>query len=473
MAHCWCFIFGVRNERMNTIIKITVLSFAIFRFAFANSFAGTEDGITSSLSLRQCMEYAVANSTKMRIQAADRSDEQVARRDAVLNMFTPSVSGDAYAYNRYGRSIDPETNTYINTVSFNNAYSVSASITLFNGFSAVNNLKITKTMQLMGLSKDRQEEDAVCLATMEAFCNVAYYKQLCEIIEVQKDAAQSSLLLAQRQESLGQKGHADVVQMEADLADKEYQLTNTRNLYHDALITLKDVMFYPMDEPLEIDASSLDLVSEKGSLDTDAASIAEYALKYNPSAIIAKGTMDNAHREWNTAKWQLLPRLSFYAGWSTSYYTYPGQEGYTALPFNDQFKNNMGEYVELALSIPIFDRLSAHSNITNKKNAYLRASAEYDQKLKDVENEVYRAVRDRDGAEAEYLSADRLAEVQKEAYSLNARKFEQGLISGIEYQTATGKWLEAQATRLNARFKYIIKSCVVQYYNGTPYIEMF
>jgi len=457
---------------MNTL-KITIFTLALLPVAVATSFA--EGQQSESLSLKECMEYALANSTKMRIQAADRSDEQIARRDAILQMFTPTVSGDAYAYNRYGRSIDPETNTYINTISFNNAYSLSAGITLFNGFSAVNNLKISKTMQKMGLSKERQEEDAVCLATMEAFCNVVYYKKLSEILEIQRDAAETSLTLARRQEALGQKGHADVVQMEAELADGEYRLTNTRNLYRDALISLKDVMFYPMGEPLEIDASSLDgepFADSEGEA-LDAASVAAYAMQYNPASLIAQGTKDNALREWNTAKWQLLPSLGLYAGWSTSYYTYPSQRDYTALPFSDQFKGNMGEYVQLSLSIPIFDRLSAHSKIANKKNAYLRASAEYDQKLKDIENEVYRAVQDRDGAETEYLQADRLCEVQREAHSLNSRKYEQGLLSGIEFQTSTGKWLEAQATLLNARFKFIIKSCVVRYYNGTPYREMF
>lgn len=95
---------------------------------------------------------------------------------------------------------------------------LSGGIMLFNGFQAINNLKISKTMMEMGLSKDQQAKDGICLTTMEAFYNAVYYAEMVKTIQVQVEAAEKSLALAQKQESLGQKGHADVVQMEADLA---------------------------------------------------------------------------------------------------------------------------------------------------------------------------------------------------------------------------------------------------------------
>ena len=82
-----------------------------------------------------------------------------------------------------------------------------------------------------------------------------------------------------------------------------------------------------------------------------------------------------------------------------------------------------------------------------------------------------RAVQDRDGAAAAYLQAERKAEVQEESWQLNTRKYEQGLISGIEYQTATDSYLAARADRLNSMFKYLLKKSVVEYYGGTRYID--
>lgn len=425
---------------------------------------------TVMMNLKECMRYAVEHSTKMRIQQADNRDAQIDRRNAILNAFTPEINGNTYAYYNFGRSIDPETNTYSLTTSFHNGYSLSAGIVLFNGFQAVNNLKITRTAQEMGFTKKQQLEDQICLATMEAYCNVLYYTELEEALQGQVATAEKSLQLALRQEELGQKSHADVVQMQSDLAERQYQLTTCRNNLNNAIITLKDVMFWPIEEPLKIDGS----IAQQSLLVTapvDAQIMVAQAQHTMPSVLLAEGTMKNAQLALKTAKWQLLPSLALYGGWSSSYFTYPGRTDYVPTPYFDQIKNNRGEYVQLSLNIPIYDRLSSHSNIAKRKNAYDRAQADYDQALRDVEAEVLRAVADRDGAADALKQAETRAALQEEAFSLNGKRFEQGLISSIEYQTASNNYLNALAEQLNARLQYFIKNSVVNYYKGIPYLE--
>ena len=280
-------------------------------FLLAAAMAGAPGMVMAQevMTLKDCMEYAVSNSTKMRIQQADIRDAQVERRGAILEAFTPSVSAGTYAYYNFGRSVDPETNTYKSTTSFQNGYQASGSIALFNGFQAVNNLKIARTAEAMGLSKYRQSSDEICLATMEAYYNVVYYSQMTKAIEEEVSAATRAVQLARKQEQLGQKGYADVVQIEADLAAKEYRLVNTRNMYNDALLTLKDIMFWPLSDSLKIDFSMADeqaleqgekLVLE-GCLDTPA-DLADRAVLSHPSIAIAQGEMMNAKRALNTAK---------------------------------------------------------------------------------------------------------------------------------------------------------------------------
>lgn len=416
------------------------------------------------MTLHDCMEYAISNSTKIRIQQAAVGDAQLDRRDAALTLFTPQISAQTYAYYNFGRSIDPQTNTYFNTTSFHNNYSVSAGYDLFDGFRAVNNYKISKTGLLIAASQEKQVEADICLAVMEAYYNVVYYKRLCDVYEAQVAAAEQALSKALKQEELGQKGHADVIQMKADLADRRYDLTNTYNMYRDQKMTLADLMFWPMDEELVIDTSMPTWQTESVA----AESVVDFALEYNPGIQMANWQELNAKRELNTAKWQLLPSVGLYAGWSTSYYTYQGS---TTNPFQDQFKNNGGEYIQLSVSIPIWSRLSKHSAISRKQHALDKATAELDQKRRDVESEVRRAIQDRDGAATAYQQAQRKAEVQSEAYSLNLKKLQQGLISPLEFQTANNNYLKAQADEMNSLFKYLIKQAVVKYYNGIEYVN--
>lgn len=416
------------------------------------------------MTLHDCMEYAVSNSTKMRIQQAAIGDAQIDRRDAALTLFTPQISAQTYAYYNFGRSIDPQTNTYFNTTSFHNNYGVSAGYDLFDGFKAVNNYKISKTGMLIADSQEKQVEADICLAVMEAYYNVVYCKRLCDVYEEQVAVAGQALAKAKRQEELGQKGHADVIQMEADLADRQYDLTNTYNMYESQRMTLADLMFWPVDEELVIDTSMPVWQVEPVST----SSVVDFALEHNPAVQIASWKELNAKRELNTAKWQTLPSVGLYAGWSTSYYTYQGSQ---TAAFQDQFRNNGGEYVEVSVSIPIFNRLSRLSTISRKRHALQKATAELDQKKRDVESEVRRAVQDRDGAATAYQQAQRKAEVQAEAYMLNLKKLEQGLISPLEFQTANNNYLKAQADEMNSLFKYLIKHAVVRYYNGVEYVN--
>ncbi len=454
---CLCLVrLNISIDMKNLFIKCVVTALALAETVSASG--------QTTMNLNDCMRYAISNSTKVRIQEAAIGDAQIARRDAALTLFTPQISAQTYAYYNFGRSIDPQTNTYFNTTSFHNNYGVSAGYDLFDGFKAVNNYKISKTGMLIADSQEKQVEADICLAVMEAYYNVVYYKRLCDVYEEQVAAAEQALAKAKRQEELGQKGHADVIQMEADLADRQYDLTNTYNKYLDQKMTLSDLMFWPMDEELVIDTSMPVWQIEPVATE----SVVDFALEHNPGVQIASWKELNAKRELSTAKWQVLPSIGLYAGWNTSYYTY---QGAATSPFWNQFRNNGGEYVQLSLQIPIWNRLAKASAISKKRNALQKATAELDQKRRDVESEVRRAVQDRDGSAIAYQQAQRKAEVQAEAYTLNLKKLEQGLISPLEFQTANNNYLKAQADEMNSLFKYLIKQAVVRYYNGVEYVN--
>ena len=417
---------------------------------------------TVRMSLRDCINYALAHSAEVRVLQADLDDAQLSRRNAILNAFTPVVSGDVYAYSNFGRSIDPETNTYSTTTSFHNGYGVSAGITLFNGFRAVNNMKITKLAEATGVTRIQQSEDRIRLATMEAYCNVLYYTELLKTLQSQTETAETALRLAQRQRELGQKSPAEVLQMEADLSDRRYRFIVCENQLQNSYITLKDIMLYPTEQPLSVTDVEADTML------SDAVRTMEVsrAAKRLPAVIIAENERQTARLALKTAKWQLLPSLSLYGGWSSTYFTYPGRADYVPVPYWRQLSDNGGEYVQLSLSIPIYDRLSRQTEIAHRRNDCDRAEARYAQARQTVEAEIHRALADRDGAAAALRQAEQQAALQQQLYTLSARQFEQGLISALDYRTVADNHLNATAELLNARLQLFLKTWVVRYYFG-------
>ena len=223
-------------------------------------------------------------------------------------------------------------------------------------------------------------------------------------------------------------------------------------------------MFWPEDKELVIDSELPEPEMDNESSADDYSSI----LEGNRDFRIASLNELNSERELSTARWQLLPKLSVNAGWNTSYFN---MDGVQTDPFNAQFRNNAGEYVEMSLSIPLFEGLKKHSTIARKRNARVIASAQKEQKGREVIQEFRRAEQDCEGAWAAYLQAEHKAQIQQEAYRLNMKKLEQGLVSPLEFSTINGSLLKANADLMNSLFKLVIKQSVLRYYRGTDYID--
>ena len=415
---------------------------------------------TTVMTLRDCVRYALSHSAEVRVLQADLGDAQLARRNAILNAFTPEIDANTYAYSNFGRSIDPETNTYSNTTSFHNGYSLSAGITLFNGFRAINNMKITKIAEATGVTRIQQTEDKITLATIEAYCNVLYFTELSRTVQAQMETAETALRLAQRQKDLGQKSQADVLQMEAELSDRKYKYIVCENQLQNAYITLKDIMLFPTEQSFSVTDVEADTMLSDAVHTMEVSRAADRL----PAVIIAENERQTARLALKTARWQLLPSLSLYGGWSSTYFTYPDRTDYVTAPYGQQIANNGGEYVQLSLNIPIYNRLSRQTEIARRRNDCDRAEARYAQARQTVEAEIHRALADRDGAAAALQQAEQHSALQQQLYAMSVRQFEQGLISALDYQTVADNHLTAVADLLNARLQLFLKTWIVRYY---------
>lgn len=410
------------------------------------------------MSLSACMDFAVSHSTEMRLSAADRSDERAEKVQAIFGAFTPSVSAQSYAYNQYGRNLDPETNTYTDFTTFHNGYSLSAGITLFDGFQAINRLRIAKVQQQMGLSQERQTADKVRLATMEAYYQVVYYDRLVEVLRLQAATADSALLKAQREEALGRKGHADVVQMESEQAQRQFQLTQAEGQLQQALLTLKETMCWPLDSSLSITKT---ITKNDNNNENDNEDENHFVL---PSVQIAEAHLRQAQLQVQQARGAWSPSLSLNAGWSTTYYTYPDMAGYQPMPFREQWKNNGGEYVQLTLSIPIYSKGQRSLALNKSKNEVSRAQARLEQAQRERDNALCRARDEVATAQAAARQAERMAEVKRQAFLLAQRQYALGIITAIEYQTASQSFLTAEADSINALLQLQLKRHQLNYY---------
>ena len=418
------------------------------------------------LTLDECMRYAVENSTTVGQKNLALDDRKANHTEAVASLF-PSINGSVGGAVNFGRGIDPATNSYTNVTTFSNSYGISGSLTLFDGLQSINTMRAAKVARNMGATEVEIARDEVAMQTMSAYMDVVYYTEAVTIAREQLEASRKTLELVRRQESLGIKSAADVAEIESQEANYDYLLTTEENNLALAYIKLREVMNYPQGEQLEIETN---INLEALPTATSEQALVEYALENNPRIAASRFATEQSRINLARAKGAYSPSLYLYGGYNTSYYIdFDNKALYD--PFGTQFRNNRGGYVQVALSIPIFNGLSARSSKRRAQNAYRSAQLEEVAVQRAVESEVSQAWQEMQGFGKQYVQGQKKVSASQLAYDGAAKKFENGLISALDLQTAANTLLQAKSDKLRARLQYIIKTRMVDYYNGIPLVK--
>ena len=418
------------------------------------------------MTLEACMKYAIEHSTSVQQQEIALEDARQNYIGAVASAM-PSINASTGGTMNYGRSIDPETNTYTTTSTFNNSYSLSGSLTVFNGLSTINTIKATKVMRAMGVEELQLARDQIAMNTMSAYFDVVYYYGTVEIAQEQLMTSQLELKQVQEQYELDLKAPADVAEVEAQVANYDYLLTEQQSNLELALIELRKVMNYPQEEPLEIDTE----VDIEGMLITETLEeVLNYALVYNPQ--IRSKEMNSRYYELNYAstKGRYLPSISLSGGFSTNYFVNVDSRGNYAKYFN-QLGNNRGYYVGMSMSIPIFSGLSRRVAKHRAKLQYDNAILAHTEQRRTLESEVAKTYQEMQNFGKQYIMSQKKVQANDLAYRSVSQKFAEGMVTAIDLQTASNNLLQARSDLLHARLQYIIKCRMVGYYNGIPLIR--
>ncbi len=413
-------------------------------------------------SLERCMAYAAEHASSV-VQAQWDVASATATRNEALGNFFPSISAQVGSQFSWGRNIDPETNSYNNVTTFNNGYGVYASFTLFDGGRTLNRYRQARSERRRYLNSVEMKRDDSAIAAMMAFADALYYHSSIAIAEDKLNQSEGMLLLTKSQENLGIKGFPDVAQAEATVANDKYNLVSQRNLYDQAMLTLRSAMNLPLMQPLKIDTTSVEIpaIHAEDVLEDIYAS----ALHTNPKTIDAEMQLKASKYSYDIAKGRLIPTININAGISTSYFRNIGM-GSQALTFGNQFRNNMGEYVSMTLSIPIFDGLSLISGKNRAKFEYNKAKEILLEQQRRLHDEIASAVIDRDGYAMEINSLKAKVDADSEAYRLNRRKYEEGMLSVIDLQLSANTYYSSKVELLQKQMLYLLKVKLVDYYKG-------
>ena len=435
-----------------------------------------------SWSLDDCMKYAVEHATEVKREVVNARQRKQDYQHAVAG-FLPTVSGGVQGQYAWGRNIDPETNTYNNVTTFNNYYQLYAELNVFDGFATINALKQAKLSRDYSATAMQKIQDDRAIDVMQKYVDAAYAEASIRIASEKLNESKRMLAKMKRLYELGEKGRPDVVQMESQVAEDEYNLTHQENVAKQSLLALKSAMNFPVDEELKIQINEEQKIQINGKLNlklnAENEAISEFGINYetvyqgflhiSPDLKSAEYEVERARYDYKIAKGRLLPSLSLGGGISTNYYKNLSQKGqYDG--FASQFRNNQGEYLALTLSIPIYNSDRWHS-VKKARNDWQLAQVNLEETSRKLHDQIAQAVMDVEGYAKELHQMQKKVASDSLAYHMSSRKFEEGMLSTFDLHTAAQTLLESRIKELQMQMLLIIKQRLVAYYQGENLIK--
>ena len=422
-------------------------------------------GMGKNWGLDSCMTYAVEHATDVKREMINARQRKQDYQKAVTD-FLPSVAGGVQGQYAWGRNIDPETNTYNHVTTFNNYYQLYASLNVFDGFATINAFKQAKLARAYSTTAMQKVRDDKAIDVMLKFVDAAYAEASIQIAS--DKLAESKRLLAkmQRLYELGEKGRPDVVQMESQVAEDEYNLTHQKHVAQQSLLTLKSAMNFPVEEELRLVTNGKQ-VNESFPINHE--TVYQNFLNASPDVKSAEYEVEKARYDYKIAKGRLLPSLSLSGGISTNFYRNLSQGGQYE-GFASQFRNNRGEYLALTLSIPIYNNVAWH-NVKKARNDWQLALVNLEEIKRKLHDNIAQAMMDAEGYAKELHQMNKKVASDSLAYYMSSRKFEEGMLSTFDLHTAAQTLLESRIKQLQMQMLLIIKQRLVDYYQGKNLIK--
>ncbi|NKI31323.1 TolC family protein [Muricauda sp. DJ-13] len=418
-------------------------------------------------TLDECIAHAIEHNLQLNDFGYNVDSNKETYKQSIRDLL-PTVSGFANYFVRYGRQINPEDNSIVNTDIFSNNYSIDGAFDLFQGFQKINTLKASKFLYKATKEEHLQQKYLLAFRVMSAYYDIQFIEGLISISKEQVEISQTNYDLVKKQVELGVMAGADLYEAESLLFTDKLTLTQNENRYKAAKLTLVQAMNIEGESDITIAPQIDDTPNSDEVGITVSDSIFTKAKGFMPSIKAQNYRVKAAKKQLAATRGSLYPSLTLQGGIGTGYFeTITDTLGVT-VPFRDQFEENRFEYIGASLNVPIFNGWANRSRVKQQKIALERAK----NTAKVTEQELYQIiqqlVQEHDALIAETEQTSKTSESQRLAFSIAQKRYEKGMINAIELGQAKTLYATAQNQNLQAQLRLRVNNSTLDFYKGLP-----
>jgi len=444
-------------------------------------------------NLQECIQWAFDHNIQIKQQNLNTQVNENALQQTRLSALPSLNAGAAHNFS-FGRALDETTYEFTQDQQVQSSnFNLSSSITLFNGFQKWNAIQRDRFSLKASLQTLERLKNDISLNVASAYLQILFNQELVHVARDQLELINQQVDRTQKLIDAGSLARGDLLEIQAQAANEELNLVNYQNQLRSSYISLIQLLELDSAGGFEIEQPALDQLLKREPL-PPVDSIYRIGQKQLPRIKGAEYQLRSEEEALDIARGQLSPRLSMNLNYGSRYsnirerltgmdsvtvpigrtqnnvpvFSTQPVPSYSGYPFWDQLQDNANTSVMFNLSIPIFNGWQVRHSISNARVGVLNARYE----LQLQENQLYKDIQtahaDALAAWKKYQAARKTVESMQESFKYTSKKFEVGLVNSIEFNTAKNNLIRAQSELLQAKYEYIFKTRILDFYQGKP-----
>ena len=419
-------------------------------------------------TFQQCLDTAIQRNISLNQSRLNTDLSRITLEQSKANRF-PYLSASARDGISFGRSVNPTTNQYVERTTNSSSFGVNTGVDLFNGF------QITRTILQNKMNLDAVKTDVenvrnqVTLNITTAYLQLLFQYEILKAAKNQTEATTIQVDRTQKMVNAGKVPESNLFTIRSQQATDNLAVVNAQGQLDLAKVTLEQLMEIPVTDSFEVKIP--DLVEPSLLLNQTNQEIYNKALTVQPQIAGASIRTNSALLGIKISEGARYPSLSLSGGVNSNYSVTSRTGSNSSVkdsPFFPQLWTNLGESIGLNLSIPIYSNRQLKSNIERAKinalsvqldeqNTRLQLRKTIEQSYTDLRLSIkkYEAVK-------EQISAAELS------YQNMERKYNVGMSTAIDYLIEKNNYFQAQSNGIQAKYDYIFKSKILDFYQGKP-----
>lgn len=416
-------------------------------------------------TLKQCMDYAMEHNISLQ---KNRISEDEAESDLQRNkaQWFPSLTfstsqnvsnnpwRESFSYTGESGAMNSSNTTYSGN------YSFQANWTVWNGG------KREKNIQASQLTKEQRElstetnSKTIQEQILKLYIQILYGKESVKTNEATLEVSKAQRDRARQRVEVGDLSQADLAQLEAQVAQDQYNVVNAKASVERYRMQLK--------QQLELTGSTeaFDIapfeVADELALDIlpSVQSVYEEALLTRPEIRNSQSQIQSADVNVDIAKAGRMPTVSMNASAGTN------SNSTSNYGWGKQMKTNFSEMVGVSVSIPILSQRQNKSAVEKAKLQRLTA----DLNLLDQQKTLYNTIEgywlDGTTAQEQFKSASANVQSMQTSFDLLSEQFNLGLKNIVELTEGKNRLLNAEQAKLQAKYTFIMNEQLLRFYAG-------